>query len=242
VKLPYCSATQVLRGQFGTGSDMDLIEQWVSFVTGTADRTEMFGLRGINRIVRNYQIIYRPDNLLCYDGQLRLENDRMVMVIKPGFGGKRGRFTIAHELGHAAFCAVAPELNQTTRGVERLCDIFAAELMMPIRMVRELQKKYRHSEIVMALSRMTGASLSASCIRVNECLGLTSGLATLDGDLLENYGELPGGISASGELRAGVKAATDGHYRFVSATGWLFDVSLSRGIAVYTADRLSVPT
>jgi IrrE N-terminal-like domain len=197
----------------------------------------VFGLRGINRIVRNYQIIYKP-SLLCYDGQLRLENDRKVMVIKPGFGGKRSRFTIAHELGHAVFCTVAPELNQAAKGVERLCDIFAAELIMPIRMVRELQKKHQYSGMVMVLSRMTGASLSASCIRVNECLGLTSGLATLDGDLLENYGGLPDEISASGELRAGVKAATDGHYSFVSTTGWLFDVSISRSVAVYTADRV----
>jgi len=238
VRLPSCPATQILRDQFGIGSDTDLVGEWVSFAAGTPDRTELFGLRGINRVVKNYYVRFIPDELLCIDGQFRLENGHKIIYIKPGISIKRLRFTIAHELGHVAFHVLAPGFDQNAEGVERLCDIFAAELMMPIRMVQELGKTFRGSEVVLALSKMAGASLPASCIRVNECLGITSGLATLDGDVLENYGYLPSKLNPSKELVAGIKAAAQDRCGLVSVKDWLVDVSISGNMAIYTASRL----
>jgi len=239
MRLPSCSATQILRRKFGVGSDARLIEKWVNFTTGIPDRTEVYRHKGINRVVKNYQVGIKDDDLLNFDGQFSLENGHKVIYIKSNLGEKRRRFTLAHELGHVAFYALAPELNQNVTEVERLCDIFAAELMMPVRMVRKLAEAFRGPELVLTLAKMAGASLPAACIRVNECLGITSGLATLDGNVIENYGHLPDKLNPSGELTARLRAAAEHDYCGpISVDDWQLDWSVSGNMRIYTVSPL----
>lgn len=69
---------------------------------------------------------------------------KMIVNRKPV--GYRWRFTIAHELCHTFFYELVPELKFYPHGVnqeeERLCNLGAAELLLPANPVKSLVKKF----------------------------------------------------------------------------------------------------
>ena len=98
-------------------------------------------------------------------------------------------FTIAHELGHAALHILVPGFEQDSGGTERLCDLFAVELIMPFKLVRDIWRHAPGVDAIVGLAERTKGSLTASCIRVAECVGnITTGLASPDGAIEKQYG------------------------------------------------------
>lgn len=101
----------------------------------------------------------------------------------------RRRFTLGHELGHLVlsnprvFRMVQLELGDEAMDVERLCDAFAAELLMPRRWV---ERRYHDSEegfeAVRDLVHEAGVSLSASFIHLAGIQRWRSSLLYLDRD------------------------------------------------------------
>jgi len=61
--------------------------------------------------------------------------DGFQLVVKAGISAARSRFTVAHELCHTYFYEVVPELkfctHETDLDEERLCNVGAAEILMP---------------------------------------------------------------------------------------------------------------
>jgi hypothetical protein len=102
---------------------------------------------------------------------------------------ERRRFTLGHELGHLVlsdprvFRMVQFELGDEGLQVERLCDAFAAELLMPRRWVA---KRYDASEegfeALRDLTRKAGVSFSAGYIHLAGVLHWRSTLLYLDRD------------------------------------------------------------
>jgi hypothetical protein len=101
----------------------------------------------------------------------------------------RQRFTLAHELGHAALHELDPSLDQSGFGVERLCDLFAGELLMPTKLVQTICRETENAEAIVKLAYRTKTSLDASCVRIEEYLGsVITGLASDDGSIINRYG------------------------------------------------------
>jgi len=71
------------------------------------------------------------------------------MVLRASSAETRSRFTIAHEVCHTFFYEIVPELKFGSQDVdpeeERLCNLGAAELLIPTRSLRTHAKKYRVS-------------------------------------------------------------------------------------------------
>ena len=72
----------------------------------------------------------RLDDTMVVPGELRKLSDGLVVFLLPNLTRTRRRFTLAHELGHAVF-EWSGRRPQPSVELERLCDKFAAEFLMP---------------------------------------------------------------------------------------------------------------
>jgi hypothetical protein len=124
----------------------------------------------------------RRDQPLPTAGRLRIDEQGYLICVRSGTPWQRGRFTVAHELGHILLCerlSDQPEMLRALRGsanweaVERLCNQAAAELLMP---AEDFRRQVEGVEItgamVARLRRRYGVSLSALAIRFDELMGL----------------------------------------------------------------------
>jgi Zn-dependent peptidase ImmA (M78 family) len=92
-------------------------------------------------------VSYRRD--LGHDGQIEPMGttyaDGFQIVLDGSARGSRSRFTLAHELCHTFFYEYAPEIKFLPHTIdseeERLCNLGAAELLMPATLVRRAVKE-----------------------------------------------------------------------------------------------------
>jgi hypothetical protein len=68
---------------------------------------------------------------LPFSGELRPGVDGFMIVHSKYLSPGRRRFTIAHELGHALLATTGKNYPRWGKEVERLCDMLAAEILMP---------------------------------------------------------------------------------------------------------------
>ena len=91
-----------------------------------------------------------------------------MVVYSTHLGGARRRFTIAHELAHAVFEKSGPNCPRSGKELERLCDMLAAEFLMP----REVFLRQSGSSATLSWERIGDladlfqTSLSASSLEV----------------------------------------------------------------------------
>jgi hypothetical protein len=105
------------------------------------------------------------------------------MLLKKDCASTRTRFTTAHELCHTFFYESVPELkfqdHEVDAGEERLCDIGAAELLMPVHALRRQAKAMGTSlEALTKLARLFDVSLEAMLLRLRSVGGWRSELST----------------------------------------------------------------
>jgi predicted transcriptional regulator len=85
----------------------------------------------------------------------------------------RRRFTIAHEFGHATLQKITRGRVSASNELERLCDMFATELLMPKAVfLSEIGSSFRLSEVP-ALAHRFRVSLTSAAIRVAELTGVS---------------------------------------------------------------------
>lgn len=186
---PDCPASNFLRANFRCSRDLTIIEDWVDSIISEEDRGLCFGRTAISRAKRKLRVAQVDDERLPHDGELRLVDGWLVAFIGKDQSWQRETFTIAHELGHAALYGLNREVDQTTPGTERLCDMFAAELIMPTRLVTDIWRKTPDVEAIVELGKKSASSLPAACIRLAEYLGNAStGIASENGVVRERYG------------------------------------------------------
>lgn len=110
-----------------------------------------------------------------YDARIRPRQDGLMIEYNPARPRGRVRYSVAHELAHALFPDVGERirnraLHAEARGdewqLELLCNIAAAELLMPAGTFPELTNEVLDIERLMALRRRYDVSTEALLLRV----------------------------------------------------------------------------
>jgi Zn-dependent peptidase ImmA (M78 family) len=220
--LPVCRAATILRAHFRGSSRLTLVEDWVDSVIGEGDSRHCFGPTAVTRAGKRLHVYRIPDPDLQCDGELWHAGGLLIAFTSDSQSPQREMFTMAHELGHASLYAINPEVDQNNVEVERICDIFASELIMPINFVREMWRRIPDVEAVTKIMNKCGTSLPASCRRVADYLGdATVGIASDKGIIQERYG-----IGMGRELR--------------SALDWGLDRTLEQKLSTDLPDGLAL--
>jgi hypothetical protein len=98
-------------------------------------------------------------------GELRRDETGLRIVYSCYLSKPRRRFTIAHEIAHAYFESRWPDLPRPNKEVEQICDMMAAEILMPGCRVLEMIKGKFRLERIFEVARTFQVSLSAAAIR-----------------------------------------------------------------------------
>ena len=190
--LPDCPASGMLRNGFSRLDGASLIEEWVSWGVGEHDRRQVYGQTATERAKKRLRVQHCENDDLTHYGELRLDGSQLKAFISTAQSSRRTMFTLGHELGHAAIHRMNPELDQRVPGTERLCDLFATELIMPAALVEDIWSRMPDARAIVTLAKITQSSLTASCIRMAELHdGITTGLASSDGYIFKCYGSIP---------------------------------------------------
>ena len=192
-ELPDCPAATALRAYLRGSTRLTLVEDWVDSVLGEEGRSRCFGPTAVTRAGRRLNVLHVMDSDLPCDGQLWYAGSFIIALISRAQSPQREMFTMAHELGHAALYMVDPEVDQNDAGVDKICNIFATELIMPTKLVRNIWHSTPDAGAVMQIKNKCSASLPASCLRVAEYLGdATVGIVSDRGIIQHWYGVIPG--------------------------------------------------
>jgi hypothetical protein len=120
---------------------------------------------------------------LVEDGRVEDGHRTTRILLKTDTSDERRRFTLAHELGHLVLGnPEVLDLARETLGVEsldveRMCNYFAAELLMPRRWLRDqYQDRQERLAVIDELAGRAEVSLSAAANRLRSALGWRSTL------------------------------------------------------------------
>jgi len=173
---------------FGRPDQSSIIENWVNSVTGVEDRRQVYGPAAVACAMERLNIEHYEDDDLAHSGELRRYGSQMKVFIQTKQRTGRKMFTAAHELAHAALYTLDAALDHNYGGTERLCDLFAVELIMPEKLVHHIWRMTPDAKAVAELVNTTGSSVAASCLRIAEYLGEAAcGLVLSDGRI-KKYG------------------------------------------------------
>jgi|HubBroStandDraft_1064217.scaffolds.fasta_scaffold49733_1 hypothetical protein len=101
-------------------------------------------------------------------GELRRDGSGYVIVYAADLSIPRRRFTIAHELAHVVIDRTGPNAPRAGKELERLCDLIAAELLMPAPIFRAQMPVMLHIADIFLLAKQFQASLAATAHRCAE--------------------------------------------------------------------------
>ncbi len=100
-----------------------------------------------------------------FSGELRRKGKERTIVYSMHLSRDRRRFTVAHEMGHALLERVGYRLPHSGTAIERLCDKFAAEILMPKRIFLDQLGGSLTIERLFDLKRVFQVSLIAVGLR-----------------------------------------------------------------------------
>lgn len=183
---------------------------------------------------------------LLGSGELIKDGNRFRIRYAAELGETRMRFTVAHELGHAFLETTGAGCPRHGDELEKLCDMFAAELLMPTDALRSLTPSPPTASAVYDLTRVFRVSRQALSYRCRDLLGLHAFEISLDGTLLFSTGlvrvvddEL---MEALEKARGGADYEGFRHGGYARSSGgwWKIEgVSLPRRDAVFFVARPS---
>jgi IrrE N-terminal-like domain len=184
-----CPAWRALHNKFACSGVSSTVESWVNRVIGEEGRVKCFGRTATSRTARLLSVKYVPNIELSCDGQFGIVSGYRIILTSSRQPPQRETFTFAHELGHVALYLFDPYISHSARGVERICNLFAAELVIPMKLVCNVWQSTRDAGAIIKIANKTNCSLSASCIRLTECLSnVTAGMVSREGVIQESYG------------------------------------------------------
>ena len=109
----------------------------------------------------------RPEDI-PFSGELRPTASGFVIVYGRHLAKGRRRFTIAHETGHALLESSGPRCPRSGKELERICDMWATEVLMPKKVFLSLCSERCTIEDLFALRQRFDTSLSATALRLAE--------------------------------------------------------------------------
>lgn len=113
---------------------------------------------------------------MAEEGRLEQRAGQASVWLRAGAPAHRRRFTLAHELGHLVLADphrdfTAHRMWSSPDREERFCDAFAASLLLPRDWVlAQFSERAENLMTVRDLANATGASMSASLVRLREVL------------------------------------------------------------------------
>jgi hypothetical protein len=110
---------------------------------------------------------------LAGSGELRKDGDGLRVFYSNYLSVERRRFTIAHEMGHAVLERTGTHVPRYGKELERLCDMFAVELLMPKERFVEHANGEVSTQRILDLARRFRTSVAATGIRFAELYGVS---------------------------------------------------------------------
>lgn len=109
------------------------------------------------------------DDAIPVVGELRSDNGGFRILCAAGQSPERRRFTIAHELAHVLFESTGPRPPRVGADLERLCDMIAAEILMPSTVFQDaFEETLVNTSVVRRLAFTFQTSLTATALRCAE--------------------------------------------------------------------------
>jgi Zn-dependent peptidase ImmA (M78 family) len=143
-------------------------------------------------------------------GELRKDGKGLRVFYSHHLSPERTRFTIAHEIGHAVLEQTGPHAPRTGRELERLCDMFAAALLMPKNVFVENAHGEVSTQRILDMARHFRTSVATTGIRYAELCGV-SVFAYQDSRVIWGKGIGPTRQTSVDEsLRPAIRKALDG--------------------------------
>jgi hypothetical protein len=105
---------------------------------------------------------------LAGSGELRRDGEGLRIFYSHHLSAERRRFTIAHEMCHAALERAGRHVPRYGKELERLCDMFAAELLMPRQLFIESALGEVSTQRILDLARHFRTSVATTGIRYAE--------------------------------------------------------------------------
>ena len=102
---------------------------------------------------------------LPISGELRRDGAGFIIAYASSLSPGRRRFTIAHELSHAIFETSGPNCPRHGKELEQLCDMLAAELLLPRKIfIQHVGSNFR-PETIYQVARRFDTSVMATAMR-----------------------------------------------------------------------------
>lgn len=120
---------------------------------------------------------------LFEDGRVEDGHRTTLILLRTNVRAERRRFTLAHELGHLVLAE--PEVLKLARealgveqfDIERMCNVFAAELLMPRRwVIEQFAERQERLCVIDDLAQSASVSVSAAATQLGAVLGWQSTL------------------------------------------------------------------
>jgi hypothetical protein len=108
-----------------------------------------------------------------FSGELRPRGSGFAIIYGRHLSRGRRRFTIAHETGHALLEASGPGCPRSGKELERICDMWATEVLMPKKVFDGLCAAPCTIADLFVLRQKFDTSLSATALRLNELKGVS---------------------------------------------------------------------
>jgi hypothetical protein len=105
---------------------------------------------------------------LAGSGELRKDGKGLRVFYSTYLSTERRRFTIAHEMGHAVLEHTGPRTPHFGKELERLCDMFAVELLMPRQMFINCAKGEISTQRILDIARRFRTSVTTTGLRYAE--------------------------------------------------------------------------
>jgi len=122
----------------------------------------------LDAVSRKVNVVRCVEEDIAGSGELRSTDSGLTITYSTFLSPTRRRFTIAHEIAHAYFEDNWTDLARPGREVEQLCDMIAAEILMPTRPLSERIAEPLTMEAILQVARSFRVSLSAAAIRCSE--------------------------------------------------------------------------
>jgi hypothetical protein len=129
----------------------------------------------LDEIARKLRVDDCKAESLPVAGELRRVGDRLTIRYATGLPVGRRRFTIAHELGHAFFERTGPNCPRRGEELERICDLFAVELLMPVAQIQDVLAACTPNALFEAASHFD-VSITAAMFRLAELTRMDAAL------------------------------------------------------------------
>jgi Zn-dependent peptidase ImmA (M78 family) len=151
-------------------AEVSSIEEAIPKLVATYLSGVVFPPTDLNALCSKFEVTVSESSSVIGAGALIKQKGRFIIHYAPDLTSQRRRFTIAHELGHIIVDTAGPRGPQHGKELERLCDMFATEILMPKKTFVEQASNEIGIKEIFRLARLFDTSLTSTAIRYAELL------------------------------------------------------------------------